>query len=175
MWRRFPPIRQAKLNLLRFIRLKGSPEYVAKGMALGIFIGMTPTFGMQMLIAAGFALIFKQHKIAAILGVWITNPITAPAIYALEYETGRLILNVERARLPLEFTLSSLKSLSWEILGPMCLGSLLYGVICAGIAYAVTFRFLPLAKSWRVTRWPRPRGKREGKQAGGIERGPRGG
>jgi len=174
MWRRFPPIRQVKLNLLKFTRLKGSPEHVAQGMALGIFIGMTPTFGLQMVIAAGAAWVLRQNKLAAILGVWITNPVTAPAIYALEYETGRLILGMDRAHLPAEFTLDTLKNLSWGILGPMCLGSLLYGVICAGIAYALTFRFLPFARSLSVPRWPRRHRKNEGKDTHGIDRGPRG-
>ena len=54
MWRRWGFIRQAKLMLLRFIRLRGQPDEIAKGFALGIFIGMTPTLGFQMVLAVIF-------------------------------------------------------------------------------------------------------------------------
>ncbi|PLX96211.1 MAG: DUF2062 domain-containing protein [Desulfuromonas sp.] len=156
MWRRWAPIRQVKLNLLRFIRLRGTPDEVAKGMALGIFIGMTPTFGMQMVIAVFFAFLLRENKLAAVLGVWVTNPVTAPFIYALEYETGRLLLGMPRIGLPTTFDFDALQHLSSSVLIPLCAGSLLYGVICAGIAYAVTLRAIPSVRAWRVPRWPRP-------------------
>ena len=59
MWRRFGLIRQLKLSILKFIRLRGSPDEIAKGVALGIFIGMTPTLGLQMPLAVFFAFLFK--------------------------------------------------------------------------------------------------------------------
>ena len=57
MWRRFSFVRQFKLNLLRLLRIRKSPDEIAKGLALGVFIGMTPTFGFQMVIAIFFALL----------------------------------------------------------------------------------------------------------------------
>lgn len=159
MWRRFGLIRQIKLNLLKFIRLRGTPDEIAKGMALGIFIGMTPTFGFQMAIAIFFAFLLRENKLAAVLGVWITNPVTAPFVYALEYESGRLLLGMSRVGLPAELTFDSLKALGWDVVVPLCFGSLIYGVICAALAYALTLRAVPLVKAWRIPRWPRPRKK----------------
>lgn len=157
MWRRFGLIRQLKLNILKFIRLRGSPDEIAKGVALGIFIGMTPTFGFQMAIAVFFAFLLKENKLAAALGVWITNPVTAPIIYGLEYEAGRLLLGLPRMRLP-ELTLESLRGLGGEVLLPLCVGSLIFGVAGAALAYALTLRAVPLFKAMRIPRWPRPRG-----------------
>jgi len=157
MWRRWSLIRQLKLNLLRLVRLQASPDEIAKGVALGIFIGMTPTFGFQMAIAVFFAFLLKENKLAAALGVWITNPVTAPFIYALEYETGRILLGMGHARLPVEFTFSSLTSLGWEVLLPLGLGSLIYGVLCAGLSFALTLRLIPSIRAWHIPRWPRPR------------------
>ncbi len=159
MWRRVGLIRQVKLNLLKFIRLRGTPDEIAKGMALGIFIGMTPTFGSQMLIAVFFAFLLKENKLAAVLGVWITNPVTAPFIYALEYESGRLLLGMDRVSLPSQLSFESLKIMGWEVLAPLGLGSLLFGVVCAALAFALTLRAVPLVKAWNVPRWPRPRRK----------------
>jgi uncharacterized protein (DUF2062 family) len=156
MWRRFGFIRQIKLNFLRFVRLRGAPDEIAKGVALGIFIGMTPTFGFQIVLALFFAWLLKENKLAALLGVWITNPVTAPFIYALEYESGRLLLGMTRARLPVEFSFSAFGHLGWEVLLPLTLGSILYGVLCASLSYALTLRMIPVVKTWHVPRWPRP-------------------
>jgi hypothetical protein len=157
MWRRFGLIRQLKLNILKFIRLRGSPDEIAKGVALGIFIGMTPTFGFQMAIAVFFAFLLKENKLAAALGVWITNPVTAPIIYGLEYEAGRLLLGLPRVGLP-ELTLESLKSLGGDVLLPLCVGSVIFGIAGGALAYALTLRAVPLFKAMRIPRWPRPRG-----------------
>lgn len=158
MWRRWRMIRQFKLQFLRFARLSGTPDDIAKGMALGIFIGMTPTFGFQMGIAIAVAWLLRENKLAAVLGVWITNPITAPFIYALEYETGRVLLSMERLRLPETFSFEALRPLGWEVVIPLCFGSLLYAVVSGALAYAVTLRMIPIVRSWRVPRWPRRRG-----------------
>jgi hypothetical protein len=159
MWRRWSVIRQFKLNVVRFLRLRGAPDEIAKGLALGIFIGMTPTFGFQMVLAVFFALLLKENRLAAVLGVWITNPVTAPVIYALEYESGRLLLGMKHAHFPAELTAAAVRNLGWEVLAPLCLGSLLFGILCAALSYALTLRLIPLIKTWRVPRWPRPRKK----------------
>ena len=111
MWRSWGVIRRVKLQFLRFARLSGSPDDIAKGMALGIFIGMTPTFGFQMAIAVFCAWLLRENKIAAAVGVWITNPLTAPFIYALEYETGRVLLSMEKLHLPGTLSFAALRSL----------------------------------------------------------------
>ncbi len=156
MWRRWGLIRQFKLQALKFIRLRAAPDEIAKGVALGVFIGMTPTFGFQMAIAVFFAFLLKENKLAAALGVWITNPITAPFIYALEYESGRILLGMSRPSFSVEFN-SEMLHLGWELLLPLCLGSLLYGALCAGLSFALTLRLIPSVQSWRIGRWPKPR------------------
>lgn len=157
MWRRFGLVRQLKLNLIKFIRLHGTPDDIARGMALGIFIGMTPTMGFQMPIAVFFAMLLKENKLASALGVWITNPLTAPFIYALEYESGRLLFGLPPFKLPEELTLATMKTLGGEVLVPLCVASLIYGVVCGALAYALTLRLVPSFKSWKISRWPRPR------------------
>mgnify|MGYP000262409494 FL=1 len=153
-------MRQLKLNVLRLIRLRAEPNDIAKGFALGIFIGMTPTFGVQMVIAVFLAMLLEENKIAAAVGVWITNPLTAPFIYALEYESGRLLLGLDYAQLPSELTFSALKSLGWEVLLPMMAGSLLYGLVLSIISYMAMLQVVPAFKTLRIPRWPRRPRKR---------------
>lgn len=157
MWRRWSIIRQFKLNLLRFLRLHGTPNDIARGFALGIFIGMTPTFGLQMLIAVFFAMLLRENKLAAVLGVWITNPLTAPFIYAAEYETGRVLLGLNRVGMPQELSYHTLCQMGSDVILALALGSLLFASLSYVITYALTLRLLPLLKQARIPRWPRPR------------------
>ena len=155
MWRGVGFIRQAKLMLVRFVRLRGLPEEIAKGVALGIFIGMTPTFGFQMAIALLFAYLLKENRLAAILGVWITNPVTAPIIYAIEYEMGRILLGMERASLPTELSWRAYTELGWNIMYPLWFGSIVNGIILGALSYFITLRMVPIVKKWKIPRWPR--------------------
>ncbi|MCD6527742.1 MAG: DUF2062 domain-containing protein [Desulfuromonas sp.] len=156
MWRRWGLIRQLKLGLLRLLRLRGMPDEIAKGFALGIFIGMTPTLGFQMLIAVFFAILLKENKLAAALGVWISNPITAPFIYAAEYETGRFMLDMQHIHLPEQLSVDTISQFGCDLMVPMWVGSVVHGLLLGAICYALVLRLLPSLKAWRVPRWPRP-------------------
>ncbi|MDF1553489.1 MAG: DUF2062 domain-containing protein [Deferrisomatales bacterium] len=76
----------------RCVRLHGRPREVAMGMAIGLAVGMTPTLGVQMLVAITLAAVLGQSKIAAGLGVWISNPITALPLYLATYRVGKWTL-----------------------------------------------------------------------------------
>ncbi|PNU19899.1 DUF2062 domain-containing protein [Geothermobacter hydrogeniphilus] len=155
MYRRWGFVRLLKLLLIRFVRLQGTPNEISRGVALGIAIGMTPTFGFQMVIAAFWAWVLKESKVAAILGVWITNPLTAPFIYALEYETGRTMLGMDYVSLPHELTFATLSNLGWQVILPLCVGSLVWTVFSWFAAYYLCLKLAPMAKRLRVPRWPR--------------------
>lgn len=157
MWRRWFFFRQFKLNLIRLMRLQDSPEQIARGMALGLFIGMTPTFGVQMILALFTAVLFRENKLAAIIGVWITNPVTAPFIYGLEYETGRILLGLPHPAIPIQFNYDFLQQFGWQVILPLSLGSIIFGITAVFVGYTLTLRFVPVLRMWRIPRWPRRR------------------
>ena len=157
MWRRLGFFRQFKLNLIKLVRLRVEPDEIARGMALGLFIGMTPTFGIQMILALIFAFIFRQNRIAALIGVWNTNPVTAPFIYGTEYEIGRVLLGMPYPDANIEFTFEAMKQLGWQLASPLCLGSLVLGIPVTIIGYALTLHLIPFLRKWRIPRWPRRR------------------
>ncbi|KIH75817.1 hypothetical protein SAMN05660860_02958 [Geoalkalibacter ferrihydriticus] len=161
MWQRLALIRQFKLNFIRLLRARGTADEIAKGLALGVFIGMTPTFGVQMIIAVFVAILLRENKIAAAAGVWVTNPFTAPFIYALGYETGRLLLGMDRVALVREFNYEAVKRFGWDLFLPLTVGGIVLGVLCGVITYALTVRAIPVVKTWRVPRWPRPRRRKD--------------
>jgi len=155
MWRRWSFPRQFKLNLIRLLRLQDSPHRIARGVALGFFIGMSPTFGIQMALAFFAALLLNENKLAAVIGVWITNPLTAPFIYGLEYETGRILMGLPHPPMQIQFNYHFLQLFGWQVVLPLSLGSLLFGIVTAVIGYTVTLRFIPVLRLWRIPRWPR--------------------
>ncbi len=81
----------------RFLKIRGSPREIALGLALGLFVAMTPTMGFQMALAVCLATFFKWNKISAGLGVWVTNPVTAPFIYPVCYYLGSRIYSVPKS------------------------------------------------------------------------------
>ncbi len=154
MWRRWGFPRQFKLHVIHLARLRSDPDAVARGMALGLFIGFTPTFGFQMFLALLFAFIFRQNKIATFIGVWITNPLTAPLIYGLEYQVGRLLLGMPPFDMS-NFNLEMLCSLGPKVGVPLVVGSLVLGIPIAMIGYSLTVRLVPSLRQWKIPRWPR--------------------
>ena len=123
----------------RFVRIRGNPREIALGFALGIFIGMTPSMGLQMPIVVFISALLKWNKISSVLGVWITNPLTAPFIYSLTYVTGAQILGYEKIR-HLDLSVSSLGTLfqkAPKIFIAMGAGGIVIGLPLAVFAYII--------------------------------------
>jgi uncharacterized protein (DUF2062 family) len=80
----------------RMLRIRGEPREIALGFALGLFVGMSPFMGFQILIVVFLASVLKWNKISAVIGVWISNPITAPIIYGFTYFTGANLLGIHK-------------------------------------------------------------------------------
>jgi uncharacterized protein (DUF2062 family) len=74
-------------------KLHGDPHYVAFGMAIGVFIAITPTMPFHTVGAITLALFFKASKPAAIIGAWVSNPFTVVFIYFASYKAGRLFFD----------------------------------------------------------------------------------
>ena len=126
----------------RFIRIRGEPREVALGFALGIFIGMTPTIGVQTPIAIFFAALFKWSKLSAAIGVWVSNPLTAPLIYGFTYIIGAKLMGLDPVfNMPLSPTWSTLKAMLQK--APQALGAMTAGGAIIGIPLAIVSSLYP--------------------------------
>ena len=125
---------------LRFIRLRGTAEEVARGMALGVFIGLTPTMGIQMPIAFFFAMLLKENKIAAVIGVWISNPMTAIPIYTYNFKIGKYLLGTPDIKMPDFSSFHEVLVLGYDLMAPLTIGSLVAGAFSAAVAYFITLK-----------------------------------
>ena len=133
----------------RFIKIRGEPRKIALGFALGLFVGMSPTMGIQMVIAVFLASLFKWNKISAAMGVWITNPVTAPFIYGLTYVTGAKLLGITRTYSPnSDFNLDMIHKILQK--APGIFWALIIGGIILGLPLAVAGYYFSYAA---VTRY----------------------
>ena len=68
------------------------PEDVAAGWALGMFVGCSVPFGLQLVVSVPLAVVMRVSKVGATLGTFITNPVTIFFIYpAQTYVVNRLL------------------------------------------------------------------------------------
>ncbi len=85
--------RISRYYFLRFKRLRGDPLSLARGAALGMFIGISPTIPLHTVAIIGLSLLFKTSAIAAlIVAAVICNPLTMVPIYYLCWLIGDFIL-----------------------------------------------------------------------------------
>jgi uncharacterized protein (DUF2062 family) len=129
---------------LRLLRLRDTPEKIAKGLAIGVFAGFFPFFGVQTILAILFAILFKANKIAAATATWISNPLTYVPIFAFNFKIGQLIIGGD------DFAFDQLNFQSTtEILElgaifaiTLLLGCLIIGSIASFFTYFLSLRLL---------------------------------
>ncbi|MCA8989511.1 MAG: DUF2062 domain-containing protein [Planctomycetaceae bacterium] len=136
--------------LRRIVHLDDSPHSIALGTAIGVFISLTPTVGIQMLLVLMCAWIckpfFRFNRLAGLVAVYISNPVTTLPIYWFNYWVGTFFVagNVTREALAealeyhgwREWGLS-LTQLLFDFGWPLVIGSLLMGIVCALPTYPV--------------------------------------
>lgn len=152
------------------IRLRGSPQAIAGGFSLGLFIAFTPTIGIQIVLAFFLATALNVNRPAAVLAVWITNPITIPAIFSINYWLGSLIwegpsVPVVSRRLfelasqlttldlwAITDQLSAVAELGIDIIIPLVLGSIIAGTLSSILSYFILLRLLTFLVARRAKR-----------------------
>lgn len=129
-----------KIKKNKFLKIFGKLLYKKelwsinrKSILTGVFIGVFVCFipmPFQMVLVALFCIIFNANFSIAFLLIWISNPLTMPFIYYLEYELGNLILNKSNT---LEFSFETMNDNLNEIALSLYTGT---------IIISTTFAFL---------------------------------
>jgi len=87
---RFVPAKwRAKLQAA--LTLEDAPNVIARGVALGLIIGMTPTVGIQWAAALILSKLFKASTPAAMSLIWLSNPLTLAPLYWLDFKIGSFL------------------------------------------------------------------------------------
>jgi uncharacterized protein (DUF2062 family) len=128
----------------RFIRIRGDPKDICFGLALGIFLGISPLFGFQLILAVLIAALLKWNKIAAAMGTLISNPLTTPFIYPFAYFVGSSVMGTTtRGHLVIPRDLATAGRMLEE--APHLLLALTLGTVLIGLPLAVLGYFLSYA------------------------------
>lgn len=140
--------RSLRYARLRFSRGRARPAEIARGMAVGAFVGVMPLFGVQTLVAIALAPLLRGNAIAAATTTWVSNPITFIPLYALNYRIGQQLLGTQDRLL----TLQEVPTLQQFLkMGMDCIMTLTAGCVALGIPMAMIGYLggLCLAQYWR--------------------------
>ncbi|MDD3580812.1 MAG: DUF2062 domain-containing protein [Desulfobacca sp.] len=132
--------RRIRYFYLRLRRLPGNPRRLAWSMALGVFIGVTPTIPLHMILSLALASLFRLSRVTAVMGSWISNPVTIPLFYYLSFKVGQLLLFPGQGfTLPITFNIAEILRLGWRINLALQLGGIIIALPLAIIAYFLTY------------------------------------
>jgi uncharacterized protein (DUF2062 family) len=84
--------RVLRYHWLKFRRLQEDPRKIAGGMALGVFIGITPTIPFHTVAALSLAALLRVSLVTAFIGIQIGNPLTIVPLYVAAYKVGQFLL-----------------------------------------------------------------------------------
>ncbi len=156
-----------KKLIRRILHINDTPEAIALGTALGVFLAMTPTIGIQMLLVIIFGTMIGANRLAGIVMVYISNPFTMIPIYWFDYWLGSRILGVqsitrEAFEATLQGSIDHLKALelwaafkalavvNFQVLLPTTIGGVVVGLLLAVPAYPITLRAVRAAQRLRA-------------------------
>ena len=139
-------------TLRSVVQLQDSPHSIALGVAIGTFIGLTPTVGIQMLLVLSLAFLcrplFQFNRVAAVMAVYVSNPLTIVPLYFAEYKLGTFFVQgdvITRARFE-QLLVGTDFSSRWQVLldlfidvgWPLVIGTTIVSVCGGMMAYPTT-------------------------------------
>jgi uncharacterized protein (DUF2062 family) len=112
----------------------------AGAVAVGIFCAWMP-MPFQMVLAAALAMFFTVNLPLSVALVWISNPLTMPAIFYVAYRLGAFILQTPVVEFNFELSFTWISEMLETIAPPLLLGSIILGLTCAALGYYLFLYF----------------------------------
>jgi hypothetical protein len=133
-------------SLKDIFSLKDEPKVIAKGFALGSFIGMLPIPGFQLFVSLGIATVLKLNKKAACIAVFNTNLITGAFVFSFNYWLGKKLLGVNPSftigdSINYQFITTVLHAGS-DVFLSLLAGGILTGLFTCALSYFVVMKIL---------------------------------
>lgn len=80
---------------LRLVRVGGDPVHIGLGFAVGVFLGIFPTFGVGTPLALLIASLLRWNRVSAVLGSLVMNPFTTPLFWTLSGSLGAALFRAD--------------------------------------------------------------------------------
>lgn len=147
-------------RLRALLHLDDPPQRIALALAVGVFIGCTPFWGLQTLLSVVVAWAFCLNRAATLTGTWLNLPWFAPFVYGAALKVGGLLVpdpyGVRDAWL--SYLLKHPGSLSWhdavalfdELSLALLLGTAVMGAVAALVTYTVAYAVISLSRPRRT-------------------------
>lgn len=131
---------------IRIVREKKPPEFIARGWAVGMFIGCAVPFGFQLVISVPLAIWLKGSRVGAVLGTLITNPFTIFIIYPFQsWVADQLLLggNLSYSRLAqTEWDFETVMALGAETFEAFILGGVMLALVMTPLTYLTVLKIV---------------------------------
>ena len=151
-------IARLRLKLKMMLSLDVSPKVLAKASAWGALIGISPYVGTQTYIALFVSSYFNLPVYPLMIGVYITNPVTIPFIFAFTTKVGLILLGMDSS-FTFDWsnvTLTSLFEAGKTLFLPFIVGTHFVGIVCAIPTYFIVYF---IAKRYKVYKGVDEKGK----------------
>ena len=114
-----------------------SRKKVVAGVLIGIFVACLP-MPLQMILASSLAIFFNANLPISFALIFISNPITMPPLFYLEYQIGNLLIKPENI---VEFNFDSMYDNFGEIALSLWSGAIILGIF-SSVVCAILVNFL---------------------------------
>lgn len=154
-------LRALKYYYLRVKRLKGDPEYLARGVGFGVFIGNLPLMPQSVFLVSLTVLLRISTIAAFISSTVVNNPLTVMFQYYLSWKVGNAILHghctwtqlhsaLLKFDIGLRVGLAAISGLGLETLGVLLTGGTIIGLVTGLVSYLFSRKFFWAIKKKRA-------------------------
>lgn len=141
-----------KTLYLKLFRINDTPQKVATGLGLGVFLGIIP--GTGPLVAIFLAFVFRVNRAAALLGSLITNTWMSIPVFLLSVKIGAMLTGLEHQEIHRrwsvfikDFRWSALLDISiYKMIGPVLAGYLAISLCIGAACYIMALMLLKYFK-----------------------------
>ena len=145
---------------MKVAKAEGSPESVARGVAIGLICGLIIPIGLQTIPALVLAVIFKANKFLSWTFTCVTNPASVFFIYPIQCWIGSYLifrpLTFSRLHKDLEAlatietfadAFAVFSTMSWSIIIPFFAGGIFFAIVTSIPGYWLS---LKLARKYQA-------------------------
>ena len=123
----------------KIVREQATPDFIARGWAIGMFYGCAIPFGFQLMLSIPTAIVLKGSKIGATVGTFVTNHFSIFIIYPVQCWLGNRLLGGDLSYGAISHALRDLvKEQSWDALARIG-GELVAAFFVGGLLFAAVF------------------------------------
>jgi uncharacterized protein (DUF2062 family) len=130
-----------RLSLI--LSVKDTPHRISMAFAVGIFIGMSPLFGIHTVLGIAVAYLFGLNRLVTIAGVYITNPWTVIPIYTFSTWLGAKCLHMNHILPDIDWkhiTFAMLLNDFSPLVMPFIVGTVIMAIVSSVLSYVLVYR-----------------------------------